>query len=650
MTWEDVLTIIRSPEGRLRLSQFPVESGFLRFFDKVDATCPVCKQCKQETVHPAAPIVVPPSSPSASSLRVVFAQGAAAGLVGFSIWHLLVRIARKTRGIIFFPFFLASNERKKSRKERPKHAGNASGNRKGEAKVFTMLVIGLLFAGILWLIPHASAATTTPSMHVYNGHLLDSSSNAVTSEVSIRFSYWNSADFIAGDVTGTGAINSGASSYVGWEEVHTVTPNSKGYFSVQLGSATALPDLSALSDSVLTSLHLQVEVKPSSAANTSYELLDSDGDDATVDRAPVLSVPFARNADLLDKREIGTGSGSIPLLQSGGLLPISTVPGGTNENRFTIDADSSSGSVVLRFGQNLARELSFNSAIGAFNFNDDVNIQGNLTVEGFINGVDVTALSPAQNTHLRVSSGAGLSVDVAGGSYRVNGDITSFTGSSSVALQNNADNYLFFTGTGLTIANSFPTDKSFIPLAKVTTSGGTIRALTDRRVLQSDDRQDTILDVLHPEFDGSTFQADASNNVGQLALTFDNVNSKNYYLWTSSRTSLQDYDILVPYTLPLDFHRWRESLFIRYRTTSANDTDNKLDVQVYDTSGNPVTLSGSTTGLANTSWSTTHVEFTGTPTWTPGQSILLRLKLYAKDSFQMHVGDIHFDYVELKQE
>jgi hypothetical protein len=84
-----------------------------------------------------------------------------------------------------------------------------------------------------------------------------------------------------------------------------------------------------------------------------------------------------------------------------------------------------------------------------------------------------------------------------------------------------------------------------------------------------------------------------------------------------------------------------------YRSTSANAADNKLDIQVYDTNGVPVTLSGSATGLVGTSWNTAQLEFSGSPTWTAGQDMLVRLKVYAKDNYQMHIGGLKLTTVEL---
>jgi hypothetical protein len=201
-------------------------------------------------------------------------------------------------------------------------------------------------------------------------------------------------------------------------------------------------------------MFLQVEVKASAAADTSYDLLDYDTSDETSDRLSILSVPFAQNADLLDQRDVGTGSGSIPLLETGGLLPVSTIPGGTNADTFTLDSDNSTGgTITLQFGETLSKQLSYDQGDGRFEFNDDVYINGDLTTSGLINGVDLSTLTSSSDSHLLVSSGAGLTFNVAAGGYRISGTTTNYAGDSGIALTDDATidckwQYRSFGGSG----------------------------------------------------------------------------------------------------------------------------------------------------------------------------------------------------------
>lgn len=500
----------------------------------------------------------------------------------------------------------------------------------------------LLTAALLLLPLLASAESTSPQTFVYNGHLLSSDGTAITASTSIRFSYWKSADKVSGDVTATGAINIGATNYVGWQEVHTLTPDSNGFFSVELGSGTALPDFSALPVSTLQNLFLQVEVKQASQANTSYELLDSNPDSDTIDRSAVRSVPFAINADFLDRKQVGTGSGAIPVLGSGGVLKAFQIPSGMSGSVFKLDSDDSeSRTITLGFGNTLNKALTYDISNSRFNFNDDLRIQGDLTVTGLINGVDITTVTSSDNKHLKVSSGAGLTISVAEGDYRLKGTEVRYAGNSGIAVADGATNYVFFGSGGLTVRTSaFPTDESFIPLATVVTSGGAVTTITDRRIYSTDDRERTQEQILAPEFDGAAYKGDGSDNVGQLTVSNSGAAITNYYDWTSTRTTLQDYSIEMHLTVPQGFVSWGDpALRVSYRSTSSDAASNKLSIQAYDTSGSLLTLSGSTTNLVSTGWTSTNIEMTG-GRWTPGSSYLIEFKLFAKDNAHMQLGRV----------
>lgn len=499
-------------------------------------------------------------------------------------------------------------------------------------------------------IPLVAAATTAPQRIIYNGHLLDSAGAAITTEHTIRFSYWSSTDFVSGDTTATGAINIGAVNYASWTEVHTVTPNSGGYFSVELGSVTSLPDFSAISVTTLLNLHLQVEVKASAAANTAYELLDRDSTDDAIDRSPVRSVPFALNANLLDRHDVGTSSGSISFLGSGGFLR----EAGALTDRFTLDADNSTGgSIALRFGTDLGKELSYEQDSNYFNFNDDVNIEGDLTITGLINGVDITTIvAGSDQTHLKVSSGTTLTVNISAGDYRLNGNVTQYAGNSNQAVADEATNYVFMGSGGLTIQTSgFPTDESLIRLATVVTTGGAITTISDRRVFNSDDRETTVVRTYTPGYEGVAFQGDGTSNTGRLYATNSGAAITNYYIWTSTNTNLQDYDIVVQAEVPRDFVRWNSvPLRLQYRTTSGSIVYAKADIEVYDTAGALVTLSGDSSDLTNTNWTTANVGFTGSPTWTTGSGFLIKIRSFARENEEVQIGTLKLQYTELKSD
>ena len=179
--------------------------------------------------------------------------------------------------------------------------------------------------------------------------------------------------------------------------------------------------------------------------------------------------------------------------------------------------------------------------------------------------------------------------------------------------------------------------------------GGAVSTVTDRRVTQNDDREHSIQSTYHAEYEHATYQGDATNNIGRLYVSSDSIAKRNFYIWTSSSISLQDYDVILHISLPTDFLRWSpQPLSVMYRSLSSDSDTNQLDISLVDTNGSPVSLSGSSLNLANTSWQTSDIEYTGSPTWTAGQDFLVNLKLHAKDDAQMHIADIHLNYTTLE--
>lgn len=153
---------------------------------------------------------------------------------------------------------------------------------------------------------------------------------------------------------------------------------------------------------------------------------------------------------------------------------------------------------------------------------------------------------------------------------------------------------------------------------------------------------------LSPEYAGAVYSADGSNNVGQLVLEYDSTNKENYYKWTSTQSSLQDYDIAVRVKVPDEFVSWDGDTPIefRYRTNAASSADNQMDVTMLDTAGSAVSLTGGA-DLANTSWTTATItgpESTGT--FTPGSyfTVLIKMQARTTNSGEAHAGYLNFNW------
>lgn len=505
------------------------------------------------------------------------------------------------------------------------------------ATLIVSLCLGLMPA-------RALAAAAAPTTLLYTAIMRDSQGAFVTQPLTVRLSFWTSTDFVTTDRNGS-AINEDAPNYTGWSEVQNVTPAGSGLVLLYVGSINPLPELDY-------DVHkfLQVEVKGANQSDADYQLIDIAGTGGTdsVDRRPLFNFAYAQNTRMVDGRMPGTGSGDLLLLTAAGTVDDAQMGDGTNASTFTIDADSADGDATLSFGNRiLPATLTFSETHNRFEFSASVRIEGDLTVTGTINGFSVDALAAAGA--LSVSAEDGLSISVAAGAYSLNGNPAQYSGTSGVAVPDNAITAVYLDTDGLQVSeDGFPAS-GHIPLAQVRTVGGSIVSVLDVRALLSDDRETQQQLTLHSPFEGSSTKGDGSNNVGMLYVDFDATAQRNFYLWTSTQSTLQDYEINIPVTLPPTFLRWRDGpLVIRYRSSTALASDNSLDVSMTDTAGQAVTLGGTPTSLASTAWAQSSLSFGGTPTWTPGGTMMIKLKVSARDHNEMHVGplELHFDVLQ----
>lgn len=444
----------------------------------------------------------------------------------------------------------------------------------------------------------AYAAVTVPQKMIYEGRLLNNTGTApLAGSHDFRFSFWSASPVSGGDVAG-GVINTLAPNYSGWQEVQTVNPNADGFFSFELGTVSPIPKIDSTKH-----LYLQIEIKKTGDPLTSYEILDRAPSDPTSDRSPIGTVPYAMNADYIDNAEIGTSAGDIVVLQAGDVWPVSTVPGGTNADNFILDDnDDAIGSIDLQFGSALSKILSWDMINGYFNFNDNVNIQGNLTISGTVDGVDISTLASTVNLHLDGGSNkhdaSEIDIEAVDGHYYSAGDLEQAI--------DDIDEQLFSIVAGSTNL------KKIIPSL----------------------------------YDGVSYKADGTNNIGRLFIDSDIVNGRNFYIWKSTPNSLQDYDVVVQVPLPTNFSGWNGATpwDFTYRSTTGNSTDNKADIYIYDSTGSAVTLTGTSTGLANTVWSSTSIGYSGTPTFTPGTTFMIVIRMHSRNNNEMHIGEISLNF------
>ena len=570
----------------------------------------------------------------------------------------------------------------------------------------------------------AYAAKTTPVPFIYEGKLLDTSDNPITSMQVFRFSLWSTRDYSVGDVDGSGAINITSGTYGGWYESQAVIPNIDGTFTVELGNVNPLPDMN-----ISTHNFLQIEVKKAGNLDSSYELMDPTGDaglDAN-DRQTIGSTPFTNNADFIDNREIGTNEGDIAILDVGGIWNIDLIPDGTNFDTFTLDNDDTAGlgdNISLIFGDTLGETITFDITNDWFEFSNDLSLNQFELKDFAIDNLPSAPVAPVTgqiyydtsngNTYIwngliweDVTATGGddldtvydsdidqkMNVDNAGGlefESTVAGDIIfDLASTGDLVVQDNGVPFATFTDTGeVGIGTSSPSSifhidtnlANTVPILTLENIGGNLQffrsdatpegSITgsigdflidstngDAYIKNTGDVTNTgwvqiggdriKQEVFNAEYEDAVAEADGTENKGILTSHFvdeGGIGKYNYYEWNTSRNSMQDVDVVFSYKLPLDFLNFASTpLKVIYETSDANTAQNKVDVAVYDTTGTSVALTGGS-NLANASWTTANILFGGSPTFTAGGTVTLRLKLSTDKNGYARIADVVFDY------
>ena len=171
-------------------------------------------------------------------------------------------------------------------------------------KKFWCAIFLLIFAAN----SHARVADT---ISFQGRFLIGPGSPLINHPLKIRFSLWPDADFVDGTDRVDGNLV-GAN----WEEVQNISTDDRGYFAVEIGIVTPLPEIFDVD------LHkfLQAEVRAVGATDADYIILDPLKGNETIDRKSITESVYAQNAARLDGRKPGFEAGDIPYLDENGKL------------------------------------------------------------------------------------------------------------------------------------------------------------------------------------------------------------------------------------------------------------------------------------------------------------------------------------------
>jgi len=333
----------------------------------------------------------------------------------------------------------------------------------------------------------------------------------------------------------------------------------------------------------------------------------------------------------------------------------------TESNTFILDNDDTGGDVVLQFGNTLNETLTWDNANSRFNLSDDINIEGNITLTGTVDGVDVAVLDTTVTGHLDGGASKHDATEVdfekADGNKKV---VQAGSDNVETAL-NDIDEAIgnqTYTNDNVVTDNQTATAS----IDAIDTAIGD-RAYTNDNVVTDGESITASIDALDSALGNSTktmaitmndltVVEDGSNNRANIYNGNDTANSHQYYTVKSRQAALNDLDVKVKVLIPQDFVNFTGNagdLSFYYKNTGVNNTDSKIDILVEDDDGDDAFTAADGQNLFNTGWTEYTDEFDGAG-FDPsaGEYIYITLRGYASRAAgtyqQPYMGEIVLKY------
>ncbi len=159
--------------------------------------------------------------------------------------------------------------------------------------------------------------------------------------------------------------------------------------------------------------------------------------------------------------------------------------------------------------------------------------------------------------------------------------------------------------------------------------------------------------TLSPEYVGASMTADGTNNNG--AMTSDNMTSspyRNFYKWTNTQGTAQDYDIWVRYPLPSDWAAFPSGQTICLDTYASATTANGVTFTLYkmdnSTGSNLSTIltANDLTPTSTTTWQNRCSSSISGGSYVANGYLVMAIKMTAPATTgDIRIGDITFDYL-----
>ncbi len=177
-------------------------------------------------------------------------------------------------------------------------------------------------------------------------------------------------------------------------------------------------------------------------------------------------------------------------------------------------------------------------------------------------------------------------------------------------------------------------------------SGGNTITLSANGITRTGTARNEKKITLTAEYTGAVLDAgNPGSNNGTMTSSVDLTSRMNYYKWTTSQSTNQNYDVVVQVPLPNDFDGWTANPLAV--STYTNDTTNgTITLEARDSTGTiRCNFVNVTPGSIN-AWTTNNSACTlGTGTYTAGDYITLRLRMQSPNGGDVRIGNISLNYL-----
>ena len=281
------------------------------------------------------------------------------------------------------------------------------------------------------------------------------------------------------------------------------------------------------------------------------------------------------------------------------------------DSNITINDDADTNDAVLTFGNSTGNQsITFQNSSQLFRLSKGVSVNGSIS-----------------GSSLRVDGNAQVQSLSASGTIRTEGAISGATLNIGGAVTLRGITYNAPTAQGNGVLTNDGAGNLTWSTASIGNGSGLIMSM-------------------HPEYPNAVYFSSGSNYIGQLYGSGGTTALDNSYVWSSTRSSLQDYWISVRFRVPDNFSSWDpvKPIELRYKTADGTASNNHVTVRMKDTAGANVTLTNGG-GLANAAWTTASI--TGpqsSGTWTPKGYATIYIKLAALTSKNAAVGFINLNF------